>query len=76
MQNVRLNDSQVEIKIAVRNINNFRYADDTTLTAESKEELKSLLSMKEKSEKDGLKLNIQKLRSSDQISRSVVSDSL
>ena len=76
MQNVRLDDSQVEIKIAVRNINNFRYADDTTLTAESKEELKSLLSMKEKSEKDGLKLNIQKLRSSDQISRSVVSDSL
>ena len=58
-----LDDSQAGIKIAVRNINNLRYADDTTLMAESKEELKSLLSMKEKSEKDGLKVNIQKLRS-------------
>ena len=53
--------NQVEIKIAGRNINNLRYADDTTLTAESEEELKSLLmKMKEESEKAGLKLNIQK----------------
>ena len=51
------------IKIAGRNINNLRYADDTTLMAESKEELKSLLKVKEESEKVGLKLNIQKLRS-------------
>ena len=50
------------IKIARRNINNFRYADDTTLMAESKEELKSLLKMKEESEKSGLKLNIQKMK--------------
>ena len=54
---------KLEIKIAGRNINNLRYADDTTLTAESKEELKSLLmKVKEESEKVGLKLNIQKLR--------------
>ena len=54
--------AQAGIKIARRNINNFRYADDTTLMAESKEELKSLLKMKEESEKSGLKLNIQKMK--------------
>ena len=60
MQNARLDESQAGIKIAERNINNLRYADDTTLTAES-EELKSLLmKVKEESEKAGLKLNIQK----------------
>ena len=60
MRNARLNEAQAGIKIAGRNINNLRYADDTTLMAESKEELKSLLiKMKEKSEKAGLKLNIQ-----------------
>ena len=53
---------KLEIKIAVRNINNLKYADDTTLMAQSKEELKSLL-MKVESEKAGLKLNIQKQRS-------------
>ena len=59
MQNVRLDEAQAGIKIAGRNINNLRYADDTTLMAESKEELKSLLmKLKEKSEKAGLKLNI------------------
>ena len=62
MWNARLNESQAGIKIAGRNINNFRYADDTTLMAESEEELKSLLmKMEEKSEKAGLELNIQKL---------------
>ena len=62
MQNARLDETQAGIKIAKRNINDLRYADDTTLMAESKEELKSLLmKMKEKSEKIGLtKLNIQK----------------
>ena len=61
MQNARLDESQAEIKIAERNINNLRYADDTTLMAESEEELKSLLKrVKEESEKTGLKLNIQK----------------
>ena len=61
MQNARLNEAQTGIKIFGRNINNLRYADDTTLMAESKEELKSLLMrVKEKSEKGGLKLNIQK----------------
>ena len=56
-----LDETQSGIKIAGRNINNLRYADDTTLMAESKEELKSLLmKIKEKSEKAGLKLNIQK----------------
>ena len=55
------NETQAGIKIAGRNINNFRYADDTTLMAESKEELNSLL-MKEESEKVGLKLNIQKTK--------------
>ena len=59
MQNARLEEAQAGIKIAGRNINNFRYADDTTLTAESKEEPKSLLVIEE-SEKVGLKLNIQK----------------
>ena len=58
---VRLDESQAEIKIAVRNINNFRYADGIILMAESKEELKSLLmKVKEESEKAGLILNIQK----------------
>ena len=61
MQNARLNESQAGIKIARRNIKSLRYADDTTLTAESKEEIKSLLMrVKEESEKAGLKLNIQK----------------
>ena len=61
MRNDGLDDAQAGIKIAGRNINNFRYADDTTFMAESKEELKSLLmKVKEKSEKAGLKLNIQK----------------
>ena len=61
MQNARLDEAQAGIKIAGRNINNLKYADDTTLMAESKEELKSLLmKVKEKSEKATLKLNIQK----------------
>ena len=60
MQNAGLDELQTGIKIAGRNINNLRYADDTTLMAESEKELKSLLmKMKEKSEKGGLKLNIQ-----------------
>ena len=64
MQNARLDDSQVGIKIARKNINNLRYEDYTTFMAESEEELKSLLmKVKEESEKDGLKLNIQKQRS-------------
>ena len=59
MRNARLDEAQAEIKIAGRNINNLRYTDDTTLTAESEEELKSLLMrVKEESEKSGLKLNI------------------
>ena len=59
MQNARLNEAEVAIKIAGRNINHLRYADDTTLMAESEEELKSLLmKVKEESEKLGLKLNI------------------
>ena len=63
MQNDRLDEAQAGIKIAGRNINNLRYAYDTTLTAEIKEELKSLLmKVKEKSEKVGLKLNIQKTK--------------
>ena len=62
MQNARLDEAQDGIKIAERNINNFRYADDTTLMEES-EELKSLLmKVKEESEKVGLKLNIQKTK--------------
>ena len=64
MWNAGLDEAQPGIKIAGRNINNLRYADDTTLMAESKEELKSfLMNMKEESEKASLKLNIQKLRS-------------
>ena len=63
MRNAGRDEAQAEIKIAGRNINNLRYADDTTLTAESKEELKSLLmKVKEESEKVGLKLNIQKTK--------------
>ena len=63
MRNAGLDEAQARIKIAGRNINNLRYADDTTLTAESEEELKSLLmKVKEKSEKVGLKLNIQKTK--------------
>ena len=64
MQNARLNEAHAGIKIARRNSNNLRYADDITLMAESEEELKSLLMMKvkEKSEKVGLKLNIQKTK--------------
>ena len=61
--NARLDDSQNGIKIAGRNINNLRYADDTTLMAESEEELKSLLmKVKDESEKSGLKLSIQKAK--------------
>ena len=61
MQNAGLDESQAGIKIAGRNISNFRYADDTTLMAESEEELKNLLmNVKEESEKLGLKLNIKK----------------
>ena len=63
MQNAGLDESQTEIKIAGRNINNFSYADDTTLMAESKEELKSILMrVREESEKTGVKLNIQKTK--------------
>ena len=63
MQNARLDEAQAKVKTAGRNINNLRYADDTTLTAESKEELKSLLmKVKEESEKAGLKLSIQKMK--------------
>ena len=63
MRNTGLDEAQAGIKIARRNINNLRYADDTTLMAESKEELKSLLmKVKEESEKTGLKLNIQKTK--------------
>ena len=63
MRNAGLGEAQAEIKIAGRNINNPRYADDTTLMAESEEELKSLLmKVKEESEKVGLKLNIQKTK--------------
>ena len=64
MQNVRLDEAQAVIKIAGRNINNLRYADDTTLMAESKEELKILLmQVKEESEKVGLNSTVRKLRS-------------
>ena len=63
MRNAGLHEAQAGIKIARRNINNSRYADDTTLMAESKEEQKSLLmNVKEESEKAGLKLNIQKMK--------------
>ena len=64
MMNARLDEAQAGIKIARRNINNLRYADDTTLLAESEEELKSLLmKVKEESEKVGLKITFRKLRS-------------
>ena len=62
MRNAGLEEAQAGIKIAGRKINNLRYADDTTLKAESEEELKSLLKVKEESEKVGLKLNIQKMK--------------
>ena len=62
MRNAGLDEAQAGIKIARRNTNNLRYADDTTLMAESKEDLKSLLKVKEESEKVGLKLNIQKAK--------------
>ena len=63
MQNIRLDEAQAGIKIARRNISNLRYADDTTLMAESEEELKSLLmKVKVENEKVGLKLNIQKTK--------------
>ena len=84
MQNAELDESQAGIKIARRNINNLRYADDTIFIEESKEAIKSfMMKLKEESEKAGLKLNIQKLRSwhrvlsvSVQFSHSVVSNSL
>ena len=64
MRNTGLEEAQAGIKIAGRNINNLRYADDTTVMAETEEELKSLLmKVKEESEKVGLKLNIQKMKS-------------
>ena len=62
MRNAGLDEAQAGIKIAWRNINNLRYTDDTTLMAESEEELKSLLKVKEESEKVGLKFNIQKTK--------------
>ena len=63
MHNARLDDSQAEIKIAGKNINNLKYTDDTTLMAESEEELQSfLMTVKKASEKAGLKLNIQKTK--------------
>ena len=63
MRNAGLEEAQARIKIAGRNINNLRYADDTTLMAESEEEIKSLLvKVKEENEKVGLKLNIQKMK--------------
>ena len=62
MRNTGLEEAQAGLKIAGRNINNLRYADDTTLMAESEEELKSLLKVKEESEKVGLKLYIQKMK--------------
>ena len=73
MRNSGLKEPQAGIKIAGRNISNLRYADDTTLTAKSEEELKSLLmKVKEENEKVGLKLNIQKLRSCHLDRKSVV----
>ena len=62
MRNAGLEEAQAGIKIAGRRINNLRYADDTTLMAESEEELKSLMKVKEESEKVGLKLSIQKTK--------------
>ena len=84
MRNIGLVEAQTGIKITGRNINNLRYADDTTLMAESEEELKNLLmKVKEESEEVGLKLNIQKTKvmasgpiSSGQFSRSVMSKAL
>ena len=84
MRNAGLEEAQVGIKVARRNVNNLRYADDTTLMAESEKELKNqLMKVKEESEKVGLKLNIQKTKimtsgpiSSVQFSRSVLSNSL
>ena len=85
MRNAGLDEAQAGIKIASRNINNLRYADDTTLMAESKELKSLLMKVKEESEKIGLKLNIQKTKimascpiqfSSVQFSHSVMSDSL
>ena len=69
MWNARLDEAQDGIKIAVRNINNLRYADDTNLMTKSKEELSLLMKMKEESEKAGLKLNIQntKIMASDPV---------
>ena len=64
LQNARLDEAQAGIKIAGRNIDNLRYAYETTLMEESEEELKSLLKMKEESEKVGLKLNVQKTKRS------------
>ena len=63
MQNARLDEAQARIKIAGRNINNLRYADDTTLMADSKELKSLLMKVKEESEKAGLKLSLQSLRS-------------
>ena len=62
MRNAELEEAQAGIKIAERNLNNLRYADDTTLMAESEEKLKSLLKVKEESERVGLNLNIQKTK--------------
>ena len=62
MQNAGLYETQTEIKIAGRNINNLRYADDTTLMAEIEKEIRSLLKVKEETEKAGLKLNIKKMK--------------
>ena len=62
MRNTEMDEAQAGIKIARRNVNNIRYADDTTLMAESEEELQNLLKVKEESEKVGLKLNIQKTK--------------
>ena len=62
MRNARLDEAEAGIEIARRNINNLRYTDDTTLMAESKQELKSLLKVKEESEQVDLKLNIQKIK--------------
>ena len=62
MRNARLEEAHAGIKIARRNINNFRYADDTSLMVEGKEELKSFLIVKEESEKSGLRINIQKTK--------------
>ena len=62
MRNARLDDSQARMKIAGRNINNLKYADDTTLMAEREEELKILLMVKDESEKAGLKVSIQKTK--------------